>query len=163
MCSCHPALIATDNGCDTQCVALLAQRCVTAVTRAEGPDFAGLGNWTMYFSGFARPGNIFLTGLQGRTNTVQSLDEEAVGLIQLGQNVLTDGCHDAHGADNVYGSLSSTTILGFLAFRAHDEGNDVHGTAAHGALEQAGQGLLHFNRVAPVVWSGLRLLRSRSR
>ena len=149
---CHPALVATDNGCDTQCVALLTEQCVTAVTGAEGPDFAGLGELDDVLLGIARPGNIFLTGLQGCTNTVQSLDEEAVGLVQLGKNVLTDGCHDAHGADNVCGVAELNSNLGVLSLQgAHDEGNNVHGAAAHGALEQAGQGLLHFDGVAPVV------------
>ncbi len=83
---------------------------------------------------------------------MQSLDEEAVGLVQLGKNVLTDGCHDAHGADNVCGVAELNSNLGVLSLQgAHDEGNDVHGTTAHGALEQTGQGLLHFDGVAPVV------------
>ena len=149
---CHPALVATDNGCDTQCVALLAEQCVTAVAGTEGPNLAGLGELDDVLLGVAGPGNVFLTGLQGCTDRVQSLDEEAVGLVQLGKNVLTNGCHDAHGADNVCGVAELNSNLGVLSLQgAHDEGNNVHGAAAHGALEQAGQGLLHFDGVAPVV------------
>ena len=148
----HPALIATDNGCDTQCVALLTEQCVTAVAGTEGPDLAGLGELDDVLLGVAGPGNVFLTGLQGCTDRVQSLNEEAVGLVQLGKNVLTNGCHDAHGADNVCGVAELNSNLGVLSLQgAHDEGNNVHGAAAHGALEQTGQGLLHFDGVAPVV------------
>ena len=83
---------------------------------------------------------------------MQGLNEEAVGLVQLGKNVLTNGCHDAHGADNVCGVAELNSNLGVLSLQgAHDEGNNVHGAAAHGALEQTGQGLLHFDGVAPVV------------
>ena len=83
---------------------------------------------------------------------MQSLDEETVGLVQLGKNVLMDGCHDAHGADNVCGVAELNSNLRVLSLQgAHDEGNDVQGTTAHGALEQTGQGLLHFDGVAPVI------------
>ena len=149
---CHPALVATDDGCDAQCVALLTEQCVTTVAGAEGPDFAGLGELDDVLLGVAGPGNILLAGLQGCTNRVQRLDEEAVGLVQLGQNVLTDGCHDAHGAHNVCGVAELNSNLGLLRLKGtHDEGNNVHGAAAHRALEQTGQSLLHFDGIAPVI------------
>ena len=98
---CHPALVATNDGCNTQCIALLAQQRVAAVAGTEGPNFASLGELDDVLLGVAGPGNVLLTGLQGCANGVQGLDEEAISFVQLSQNVLADGCHDAHRAHDV--------------------------------------------------------------
>ena len=148
----HPALIMTDNRGDTQCVAFLAQQCVAAITRPEGPDFAGLGELHNVLLGVAGPGHVCLPGLKRSAYGVKRLHEEALSFVQFCKHILADSCHNAHRAHHISGVSNFDRHLGVLRFqRAHDKRNDVHGAPAHRAFEKAGERLLHLHGVTPVV------------
>ena len=92
----HPALIMTDNRGDTQCITFLAQQCIAAITRPEGPDFAGLGELHNVLLRVAGPGHICLPGFKRSAYGVKRLHEEALGLVQFREHILADSCHNAH-------------------------------------------------------------------
>ena len=92
----HPALIMTDNRGDTQCITFLAQQCIAAITRPEGPDFTGLGELHNVLLGVAGPGHVCLPGLKRSAYGVKRLHEEALSFVQFREHILADSCHNAH-------------------------------------------------------------------
>ena len=148
----EPALVPGHHGGDAQGVALLAQQGVAAVAGAEGPDGALLGEVHDPLVRVAGPRDVGLAGGQRCAQGVQGRDEEGVRGGDLVQDLGADRGHDAHGGDNVGAVRDLHAKFGILGVKvAHDERDDVHGAAAHGAAEQAAQLLLHLRRSHPVV------------
>ena len=119
----------------------------------------------------ARPGHIFLSGLQRSTHRVQAGDEVAVAValgvaaalglvLQTLENLSAHDGHDAHVGHNVsrVRDLDADHGKGRIK-RAHAERNHVHGTALHAAIEELVEDGLHLSRSLPVVGrAGILLL-----
>src|SRR5699024_8887102 len=134
----HPAFFASHDRCDTQCVALLCQDCVSAVAGTVGPNFLGLWELGDVLGVVARPCNVFLAWLQRSTNGVEAPDEAAVRA-DLVQRFNTHAGHDAHGHDNVLGvSELHTKLRVRIADWTHAERHDVHGAPLHGTSVMLG-------------------------
>ena len=120
--------------------ALLAEQGVAAVARSVGPDLAGLGVMHDGLAAdvrLARPRYVLLARSQRRADRMHARNEEAVG--QRVEHLLTHAGHDSHVDNHVrrIGQLN-TDVRNGRADRSHAERNDVHRTALHTSLEEAG-------------------------
>ena len=148
---CHPAVTLCHRRGDTQGEALLAEQCVAAVARTEGPNFIGLGEVGDVLLVVAGPGGVFLTGLQRSADGVNGGNPHAT-LVDEVHCLCTHAGHDAHGHNNVRRVGDLNAELGDGATQGtHGEGNHVHGATLHGTRELLVQGGLHFLGVCPVV------------
>ena len=105
----------------------------------------------MYLVLVAGPGHVRLAGRQRRAERVDGRHEKAV-LAELVEGGLAHPGHDAHR----YGDIGAVGDLDakradFRPQRAHAEGHDIKGAAAHAAVEQALQGVAHLRGLLPVV------------
>ncbi|SLC66055.1 Uncharacterised protein [Mycobacteroides abscessus subsp. massiliense] len=99
----------------------------------------------------AGPRHVFLAGLQGRTDRMQSLDEESV-VAQLLQRGGAHTRHHPHRGNHVFRVGDLHAELGVVGPEgAHAERHHPHGASAHAAAVQLGHGRAHLGRVYPVV------------
>ncbi len=131
----HPAFVAGDVGGDAEGEAFFAEERVAAVAAAVGPDLAGLGEVDDVLLVVAGPGDVFLSGCEGRADGVHAGDYALLVLIDLGEDGGSDAGHDAHVDDGVggVGELHADLRHG-RADGAHGEGQHVHGASTHGSL-----------------------------
>ena len=147
----HPAFVTSHDRGDTEGVALLAEEGVSAVTGAEGPDFAGLGEVGDVLGLVAGPGDVFLAGGERCANGVDATNEFAV-FADLGKSSFTHASHDTHGDNDVSGVRDFNTELRIVGTKGtHAEGDDVHGTALHTALVVLEHFFTHCIGLSPVV------------
>ncbi len=152
----EPALVAALHGGDAKGKALLAEKGVTTVARAVGRDLARLGEvGDIGVVGVARPGDVGDTRAIGaderEADGVEAGDELAVSA-ESRDDAGTHAGHDVEVADGVGGVGDLDADLGDVgADRTHGEGNNVHGTATHDAVEGLGNVLAHLGGLDPVV------------
>ncbi len=128
----HPAFVAGHVRGDAQGKTFLSEQRIAAVAGTVGPDFTRLWEMNDVFLLVAGPRNIFLPGLQRRSNAVQAGDNALVILINLFKDGKPDASHDAHADDNIggVGELYANLRQG-RRNRAHAERQDVHGAPVH--------------------------------
>ena len=152
----EPAFIASENGCDTESEALLAEEGVSTIARTIGPNelfVRELGD-VLVFDVCARPDTaVGFTVVERLTHGVEAGHEFSVLVgIENVENLLASAGHDVHVEDNVFRVGQFDTVLGDRGTeRAHAERNHVHGTAVHTTLVKALHGFLEFLRVDPMV------------
>ena len=147
----QPAFVAAHGGGNAQRKAFLAEQRIAAVAGAIRPDFTRL--WVMHdvLGLVARPFHVRLAGSERRAHGVHAGHKVAIGAQHV-ENRLAHARHDLH----VNGDIGAVRKLDAdmrnrRAQRAHAEGHNVHGAAAHGAVEQRLQGAAHLGRGHPVV------------
>ncbi len=150
----HPALVLGELRGDSEREALLAEKRIAAVARAERPDFAvfrELRDVLILDLLGARPCDILLTLLERRAHRVDARHEGAI-LPEVLENFFAGPRHDIHVHDDVGRIGELDAILGNrVADRTHRERNHVHRAALHAALVGLGHLGLHLHRVHPVV------------
>ena len=148
----HPALVAGHRRGDPQREALLAQKGVAAVARAERPDLTGFRVMDdVLVVCVAGPRNVLLAFLERHSHRVDTGHELPV----LSQHFKCAGAHAGHDPHRT-GYVSRVSQLNAdvgdrRAERAHRERQHVHGPALHRALEQAVQGGAHLLGRPPVI------------
>ena len=159
----HPLVLAGDGGGDAQGQALLAEQGVAAVTGTEGPDFFRFREVADVFFFVAGPRHVDLAVCKRGAHGVEAGNEGSVAValrvaaaldfvFQTLENGFAHLGHDAHVDHDVGGVRDFNADLGQGGVQGtHAEGDHVHGTALHAALEEALQFGLHFNGVGPVV------------
>ncbi|MNT08683.1 hypothetical protein D3C72_1434320 [compost metagenome] len=110
----------------------------------------------------ARPFHVGLAGSQRCAHAVHAWNECAIGTQHVVHGTAHAG-HDLHVDGDVrrVGQFHAD-VRDWRAQRAHREWHDVHGAAAHAAIEQAVQGVTHFARLGPVICRTGRFLRCRA-
>jgi hypothetical protein len=148
----HPAFVAGDVGGDAQGEALLAQQSVASVTGTVAPDLAGLGEVDDVLLVVAWPGNVSFAWSQRRASGVHAGNDALLVLVDLAEDLEADAGHDAHVDDGVgrIGELDADAGHGG-ADRAHAVGQNVHGSAAHGAAEEGLELAAHDEGIFPVI------------
>src|SRR5690606_38365663 len=146
----HPAFVARHHGGDAQRHALLAEQRVAAVAGTVGDDLAGFREvHDVAIVRVTGPGHVG-ANVERIANRVQALDEG-----HIAQNVkyaVTDARHDAHAHHHVGRIGQLHADLGDVrAQRAHAEGDYIHRTTSHAALEQAFELIAHGIRLFPIV------------
>ena len=152
----QPALVARHARGDPQGEALLAQERIAAVAAAVRPDGAFLGEVDdVLLLGVAGPGDVLLPGPQGHADRVDAGDEEAVA--QGVEHRAAHAGHDPHRDHDVgrVGHLHAD-VGDRRADRSHAEGDDVHGPAAHAAVEKVPAGSASWRWARPSCWSARR-------
>ncbi len=157
----QPALVARHHRGDAQRETLLAEQRVAAIARAERPDralFGEMGDDDIL--GRARPGDVFLVDAQRLADRMDARHERAVGAQHI-QGALAHAGHHPHAGDHI-GAVGQfdADMRDRAAERAHREGHDIEGAAAHAALEQAVELGPHRGGIHPVIGrAGILLLR----
>ena len=146
-----PALVARHARGDPQGEALLAQQRIAAIAAAIRPDGAFLGEVDdVLLLGVAGPGDVLLPGPQRHADGVDAGHEEAVA--QGVEHRAAHPGHDPHRDGDVGGVRDlHADMRDRRADRSHAEGHDIHGPAAHAAVEEVPQGLLHGDGLDPVI------------
>ncbi len=161
----QPALVAAHGRGDAQREAFLAQQRIADVARAEGPDFARLGEMhDVLVLPVARPRDILLAGCQRRADRMQAGNELALRAEHV-EHLAAHARHDAHrhrdigGIGNFHADMRDARSQ-----RAHAEGDHVHRAAAHASREQPAQRGAHFVGRDPVVGrSGVGLVAAANK
>ena len=149
----HPAFVAGDVGGDAEGEALLAEQGVAAVAASRSSRSRGSrGSGRCTLSSLQGQGTSFWPGASGAPTECMQGTTRLIVLVDLGEDGRADAGHDAHVDDDVgrVGELDADLRHG-RADRAHAEGQDVHGAAAHAAAEELLELLAHHEGVFPVV------------
>ncbi len=159
----HPAFIARDIGGNAQGKTFFAQQRVAAVSGTEAPDLPGFRKMDNIFFFVARPRNVFLPMFQRRTNRVHTRNNALLSLVDFFEDCGSNTRHDAHVDDHVrrIGKLNSD-LRHRAANRTHRKRKDVHGAAAHAAVEESLQLLPHHEWVFPIVGGAGVVFRKRA-
>ena len=159
----HPLVLAGDGGGDAQGQALFAEQGVAAVTGTEGPDFFRFREVADVLFFVAGPRHVNLAVRKRSAHGVEAGNECPVTVtlrvaaaldfvFQALENLFTHLGHDAHVGHDIGRVRDFNADFGQGGVQgAHAEGNHVHGTALHAAIEEALQFGLHFNGISPVV------------
>jgi hypothetical protein len=147
----EPALLLRKHGSDPQGEALLAEQRIAAIAGAERPDRFLLRKLDDVLLRIVRPHLVLLARLERFADRVQRGHELAV-LAQHIPHRSPDAGHDAHVDDDIRGIRDlDADVRDMRSERAHGEGDDVHRTASHAAVEQLHELRFHLGRIDPVV------------
>ena len=150
----HPAFLLRDDRRDAQGETFLAQQRVAAVTRPVGPDRRIIRKMNDIFFlrvRLARPGDVLLAGEERRANRVQAGNELAVRA-EIVEHRLAHARHQAHVDHDIRGVGDFDADLANRRIeRSHGEGNHVHRSSLHAAVEETKQGILHLRGLGPIV------------
>ena len=159
----HPTFIARDVRGNPERKAFLAQQRIAAIAGAIRPDFAGLGKVNDVLLRVAWPGNIFLAGSQRSAHAMDAGHHALLVFIDFFENIDPDASHDSHIHDYVrrIGELH-TDLRHRTAHWPHAEGQHVHGSSLHAAVEFLLQLAAHGVGIFPIVGGPGIVLRQRT-
>src|SRR6266700_719685 len=128
----HPAFVPRHVRGDAEGKTFLAEQCIASITGTVRPDFTALRKVDDVLFVITRPGDISLSRLQGRAETVQARDYALVVFIDFFEHGRANARHDAHAGHHVWRVRKLYPNLRHSRCdRAHAERQHIHRPAIH--------------------------------